>query len=157
MFASKVPLRLSKDPPPQQRTPAGRIEEPDTQPITKVRILIVEDEFLVAMTLEHELSESGYEIAGVAGSADAAAEMAHRERPAFILMDIRLAGARDGIDAALQIFSETGIRCLFATANADETSRKRAALARPLGWLQKPYHHAALISAISEAIKALSQ
>jgi two-component system, response regulator PdtaR len=151
-----VPLRLTgKSPPPVRYSHPDADQNCDISPSPKPRLLIVEDEFLVAMTLENDLTEAGYEIAGVTGSADEAVELAQSTRPAFIVMDIRLAGARDGIDAALQIFSETGIRCLFATANADNHSIERAKPANPLGWLQKPYHSAALISAVRDSLAKL--
>jgi DNA-binding NarL/FixJ family response regulator len=118
------------------------------------RILLVEDDFLVAMTMENDLAEGNYEIAGVANSADAAVSLAKKARPDLVVMDIRLVGPRDGVDAALEIFAATGIRCLFATANADAQARTRAAPAQPLGWLQKPYGREALLSALAEAVQA---
>jgi DNA-binding response OmpR family regulator len=102
------------------------------------RILVVEDEYLVAMMMENDLDEAGFNIVGIANSAEKAVAMALTEKPDFIIMDIRLIGERDGIDAALEIFTKTGIRCLFATAHGDAQSKTRAAAASPLGWLQKP-------------------
>jgi DNA-binding response OmpR family regulator len=119
------------------------------------RILVVEDEYLVAMMVENDLDEAGFNIVGIANSADKAVAMALAERPDLIIMDIRLIGERDGIDAALEIFTKTGIRCLFATAHGDAQSKTRAATASPLGWLQKPYGRAALIGAVSHAIDQL--
>jgi CheY-like chemotaxis protein len=81
--------------------------------------------------------------------------MALAEQPDLIIMDIHLIGERDGIDAALEIFAKTGIRCLFATAHGDAQSKTRAAAASPLGWLQKPYGRAALVSAAREAVEQL--
>ena len=60
------------------------------------------------------------------------------QRPALCVMDIRLAGSRDGIEAAIEIFMAHGIRCIFATAHADPEARVRAEKAVPHGWLQKP-------------------
>jgi DNA-binding NarL/FixJ family response regulator len=54
-------------------------------------------------------------------------------------MDIRLAGRRDGIDAAVDLFAQHGVRSLFASAHSDPQTRARAEQARPLGWLTKPY------------------
>ena len=119
------------------------------------RILLVEDDFLVAMTMESDLAEGNYEIAGIANSADAAVSLAKKTRPDLVVMDIRLVGPRDGVDAALEIFAATGIRCLFATANADSQARARAASAQPLGWLQKPYGREALLSALAGAVQML--
>ena len=81
--------------------------------------------------------------------------MALTEQPDLIIMDIRLIGERDGIDAAMEIFTKTGIRCLFATAHGDAQSKSRATAASPLGWLQKPYGRASLIDAVRQAVEQL--
>ena len=67
-------------------------------------------------------------------------------------MDIRLAGVRDGIDAALEIFRTLGIRSLFASAHVDAQVRARAGTARPLGWVAKPYRVEALVAAVGAAL-----
>jgi DNA-binding NarL/FixJ family response regulator len=74
-----------------------------------------------------------------------------------VIMDIRLAGARDGIDAALELYHSEGIRSLFATAHHDSGTRKRAQDARPLGWLAKPYQPAVLVHAVQSAIAELDK
>ena len=103
------------------------------------RILIVEDEFLVAMQAEAALADAGYNVGGIASSAEEALEIAEAERPVLVVMDIRLAGKRDRIDAALELFSKFGIRCVFASAHQDKEARMRGEPARPLAWLPKPY------------------
>jgi DNA-binding NarL/FixJ family response regulator len=70
-------------------------------------------------------------------------------------MDIRLAGERDGIDAARQLFSEFGIRCIFATAHDDAGTRARAEPFAPLGWLPKPYTASSLVALVAEAVSTL--
>ncbi|HWA89831.1 MAG TPA: response regulator [Rhizomicrobium sp.] len=119
------------------------------------RLLLVEDEFLIALTLESDLKENGYEVVGIAGTADEAERLAGRERPDLVIMDIRLAGPRDGIQAALAIFEQTGIRCVFATAHADAQSKARAQACAPLAWLQKPYGRGTLIETVETALKLL--
>ncbi len=119
------------------------------------RVLVVEDEFLIASAVENDLSEGGFEVVAVANTADEAVKIAREARPDLVVMDIRLVGARDGVDAALEIFGETGIRCIFATAHADAHCRARAVAASPLGWLQKPYGREALIGAVEHAIEML--
>jgi two-component system, response regulator PdtaR len=120
------------------------------------RVLLAEDDFLIAMTLEDDLREAGQEVVDMVATAEAAVERALALRPDFIIMDIRLAGTRDGVDAALEIYRETGIRCLFASAHADSQSRARAEGAVPLGWLQKPYGRENLINAVHRACEELS-
>jgi DNA-binding NarL/FixJ family response regulator len=126
-------------------------------PATKPRILLVEDDFLVGMEVEGGLAEAGFEVAGVATSAEEAVELAERERPLLVVMDIRLAGERDGVDAALEIERRFGIRSLFASAHGDPDVRARAEAARPLGWIGKPYRIAALVAAVRDAVRRLEE
>jgi DNA-binding NarL/FixJ family response regulator len=121
------------------------------------RILVVEDDFLVAMQMESALVEAGFEVAGVAATGEDAIELAISERPHLVVMDIRLAGDRDGIDTALQLFAEQGLRCIFATAHHDEQSRRRAAPADPLGWLHKPYTMVSLVGMVRSALAELGK
>lgn len=114
------------------------------------RILIVEDDYLVASDIEAALTTAGLEVVGVAASAEEAIALAASHAPSLAVMDIRLAGERDGIDAALELFREHGLRCIFATAHADDDARHRAAPAKPLAWLQKPYSVASLVALINQ-------
>jgi DNA-binding NarL/FixJ family response regulator len=123
---------------------------------TPARILVVEDDFLVATDVEAALLDAGFDVVGVAETAEHAIELAAAENPALILMDIRLAGRRDGIDTAIQIYREHGIRCLFASAHSDGLARNRAEPAKPLGWLQKPYTMDRLVAAVKQALAAAS-
>ena len=118
-------------------------------------ILLVEDDFLVGMEVETGLREAGYEVAGVAATAEEAVELARRRRPALVVMDIRLASDRDGVDAALEIFRTLGIRSIFASAHGDAQVRARAEPARPLGWVAKPYRVETLLKAVGEALGRL--
>jgi two-component system, response regulator PdtaR len=129
----------------------------DQRPDGRERILVVEDDFLVAMQMESALVEAGFEVAGIAATSEDAIELAVSERPHLAVMDIRLAGDRDGIDTALQLFSEQGIRCIFATAHHDEQSRRRAAPAVPLGWLRKPYTMVSLVGMVRSALAELDK
>jgi two-component system, response regulator PdtaR len=120
-----------------------------------VRILIVEDDFLAASEIEAVLTEAGYQIAGIANRAEEAVRLAKSQLPDLAIMDIRLIGRADGVDAALEIFRETGIRCIFATAHHDARMRSRAQSAAPLGWLPKPYAPHALIATVAQALAEL--
>lgn len=124
-----------------------------TEPPT--RILVVEDDFLVAAQIEEALSDAGFDVAGIAATADEAVALAQAQRPALVVMDVRLAGERDGIHAATEIFQKLGIRCIFATALYDRYLLERAKPAMPLGWLQKPYSMASLVNAVCHALKEL--
>jgi DNA-binding NarL/FixJ family response regulator len=121
------------------------------------RLIIVEDDFLVALVMEAALRQAGFNIAGVANSAEEALKLAEEHRPALAVMDIRLTGSRDGIDAALELFATYGIRCLFATAHQDDATRARAQAANPLGWVAKPYTMASLVAAVQRSIAELKK
>jgi two-component system, response regulator PdtaR len=119
------------------------------------RILVVEDDFLIAMQTETALSDAGFEVVGTAATAEEAISLAWEKRPVLAVMDIRLAGERDGIDAARQLFSEFNIRCIFATAHDDARTRERAEPFAPLGWLPKPYTARSLVALVAEAVSEL--
>jgi DNA-binding NarL/FixJ family response regulator len=117
------------------------------------KVMIVEDDYLIAMQSEEALSAAGFEVIGPATTAEEAVSMAIKDRPALVVMDIRLAGKRDGIDAAREIFQVLGIRCIFATAHDDAGTRERAAPYAPYGWLSKPYTMASLIKLVSDLLE----
>ena len=114
-----------------------------------MRVLIVEDEFYIALNVEASLTALGHSAVGIAVSGDEAVMLAERERPDVILMDIRLLGPRDGIDAAAEILSRFGIRSIFLTANSDPGTRGRAAAVNPIGFLEKPLTRKRLEAALS--------
>jgi two-component system, response regulator PdtaR len=121
------------------------------------RILVVEDDFLVADQMESVLENAGFIVAGVVTSAEEAIKAAGDQKIDLAIMDIRLSGKRDGIDAALELYRTLQVRCLFATAHSDPAIQKRAEAARPLGWLQKPYSMASLLQSVRNAIDALDR
>jgi DNA-binding NarL/FixJ family response regulator len=112
------------------------------------RILIVEDEFLIALTAEEALLAEGFEVVGVAATFEQAIEIADRERPDLELMDIRLASARDGVEAAIELRRRFGLAWLFTSANHDPENVARAQAAEPAGWLPKPYAIESLVAAV---------
>lgn len=115
----------------------------------------MEDDFLIASQMEVALADAGFEIAGVASTGKEALQLAKAQPPTLVVMDIRLAGDRDGIDTALELFRLHGIRCIFASAHSDDGTRRRAAPAAPLGWLQKPYTMASLTAVVRAASREL--
>lgn len=123
------------------QAPAGNIR----------RLLVVEDDWFIGMELETVLREAGYDVIDVVASADVAVATALRERPDLILMDIRLSGRRDGIDAAIEIRERADIGCIFVSAHQDDAARTRAEGARPVGWVGKPFSHAQVLAAIRDA------
>ena len=114
----------------------------------KLRAMIVEDEFIIALELEMVLSELGIEVVASANTVEKAVQLAGEVRPDFITMDIKLHGTRDGIDGATEIFERFGIRSIFVSAYKDEQMLARAQAAQPLGWVRKPVSTAALRAVI---------
>lgn len=112
------------------------------------RILIVEDEYLIALEIENRLVDAGFEVVGIAMTADEAISIAGSTNPDLAITDIRLAGRRDGVEAATELFTTLGVRSIFASAHADAQTRERASAVSPIGWLQKPYSAEALIKLI---------
>ncbi|MBB4051321.1 DNA-binding NarL/FixJ family response regulator [Devosia subaequoris] len=112
------------------------------------RILIVEDEFLIALSAEEALLAEGFDVVGVAATFEQALSIAERERPDLVLMDIRLASSRDGVDTAIEIRRRFGLASLFTSANQDPENVARAQVAEPVGWLPKPYNIESLIAAV---------
>ncbi|MDO8901468.1 MAG: response regulator [Phenylobacterium sp.] len=102
------------------------------------RVLITEDNWLVAGEWQAALEDAGYEVVGLAASAEEALEICERETPDLILMDIRLLGDRDGVEAAKDARTRFDIPSVFVSAHDDSDVRRRAAEARPLGWITKP-------------------
>ena len=138
-------------------TPGQDGRTPSDEPRARSRILLVEDDFLVGMEIEAGLREAGCHVIGVATTAEEAVTLAEAERPRLVVMDIRLAGERDGVDAALEIERRLGIRSLFASAHGDAEVRARAEAARPLGWIGKPYRVTALVAAVRHALERLDE
>jgi two-component system, response regulator PdtaR len=103
-----------------------------------LKILVVEDEFCIALDVEEQAKSLGHTVVGTAVTADEAIRMAGERRPDIVLMDIRLSGASDGIAAALAIRSRYRIESIFVTANTDPDTLMRAKAIAPLGVLEKP-------------------
>jgi len=156
-----VPTSHSMPPAPFTRRPVYAQEDRNgaarQPPDSAARILIVEDDFLVASQIELALEEAGFEIVGVAATAEEAIALAREHHPVLGVMDIHLASKRDGVEAALQLFQQEKIRCIFATAHHDPDTQKRAGPAAPLGWLAKPYTMASLVAMVDRAVSELNQ
>lgn len=102
-------------------------------------ILIVEDEAIVALDLQLQLEELGYHVCGTAASAERAVDVVARTNPHLVLMDVRLQGTMDGIDAAEIIRSRFAVPVIFLTSHSDHETVQRAARTAAYGFLTKPY------------------
>lgn len=115
-------------------------------------LLVVEDDWLIASEIEAALVDAGFVVPATAGSAEEAIVLAGLHRPHLVLMDIRLEGERDGIEAATEILGRFDIRSLYISANSDPRTRLRAEATRPHGWLPKPFSESQLIAAVRRAL-----
>jgi two-component system, response regulator PdtaR len=117
-------------------------------------ILIVEDDWFIAMDIQDLVVAAGYRVTEIATTADEAVAAALADRHDLVLMDIRLLGPKDGIDAALAIRDRAGSPCLLVSAHHDARLQARAAAARPRGWLMKPFSNQQLLAAIEAALRS---
>jgi two-component system, cell cycle sensor histidine kinase and response regulator CckA len=113
------------------------------------RIVVVEDETIVAMDLTATLRSLGCNVLGVFDNGSAAIEAAIRDKPDLVLMDIRLKGPMDGIAAAKAIHERAAIPIIFLTAHGDVTTLDRAMGSSPYGYLVKPFDEGELQRAIT--------
>jgi len=118
----------------------------------KVQVLIVEDEAIVSMDLRYKLEAMGYSVCAEISSGEEAVDAASRLRPDVVLMDIRLSGEMDGIDAAGEIRRRFNIPVVYLTSYAGEDTLARAKRTEPSGYILKPFYDAALRAVIEMAI-----
>lgn len=116
------------------------------------KILIVEDENIVARDIAYSLKGLGYEISGVARCAEDAVETARANSPDLILMDIMLKGEKDGVDAAQEVRQTMDVPVVYLTACADEKTLNRAKTTEPFGYILKPFEEKELQTAVEMAI-----
>lgn len=116
------------------------------------KILIVEDEFIVAADLQATLEALGYDVPAAVEFGRAAIDAAATYRPDLVLMDIRLTGSMDGIAAAAEIRRRWSIPAVFLTANANDETVLRASEAHPYGYLVKPFRAKDLHATIQVAL-----
>lgn len=103
------------------------------------RILVVDDEIIIARDLEARLQGMGYEVVDIASSGTEAIEHAGKYRPDLILMDIVLKGELDGIEAAAEIRKRYQSPVIFVTAYTDDSTLARAMITEPFGYIVKPF------------------
>ena len=116
------------------------------------KILVVEDESVVAFDIEEGLKSQGYNVAAVVGTGEEGIAKAEALRPDLVLMDIRLRGEMDGISAAAHVKDHLGIPVVFLTAYADEATLQRAKIAEPYGYILKPFEEIELRTTIELAL-----
>jgi two-component system, response regulator PdtaR len=116
------------------------------------RILIVENEGIIADDIKLQLEDLGYEVVGVSSDGKDALEKTDKRKPDLILMDIILTGDIDGIETAQQINELYSIPFIYLTAYYDDEILKRASSTQPAGYITKPFSSVGLHAAIQMAL-----
>lgn len=116
-------------------------------------ILIVEDEIILAMDMQLALEGMGYTVAGIAFSGYDAILKAEEVHPSVALVDIKLQGPMDGIEAARHLLNELKVPVIFVTGNTDESTHCRALSVGPSAYLQKPVDEYLLKDALEKALE----
>jgi len=116
------------------------------------RILIVEDEALIAMELEDRLTQLGHTVCGRTISGEEAVSTIEELQPELVLMDVNLAGKMNGVEAASEIRKNHDIPIVFLSAFSDEELLQKAAHTEPYGYLVKPFEERELHSTITMAL-----
>ncbi len=120
--------------------------------MAKARILIVEDEALVAADLRQRLLGFGYDVAGVASTGSEALEIARQVHPDLMLLDIKLPGSPDGIGVGERLREEEFIPAIYLTAYSDDEMVERARKTHPYGFIIKPFNERQLFATIQIAL-----
>ena len=113
-----------------------------------MKLLIVEDEIIIAMRLEQLVTDLGHEVCALASTEDGAIASAQTHRPDVVLMDLRLAHGGSGAEAACQIYKSFGIRSIVVSANIDATAREVLQDCEPIAFVGKPLRSVELDGAL---------
>ena len=116
------------------------------------RILVVEDEAIIAKDIERALKKRGYGILGAVATGEEALLRVADERPNLVLMDIVLSGDIDGIETAQRLRDQFGIPVVYLTAFGDPATVQRAAATAPFGYLLKPFDDSELYAVVEVAL-----
>ena len=122
---------------------------------TPIKILVVEDEMIIAAKISMHLTNLGYEVTGILPRGEEALLAVEENKPDIVIMDIRLKGDINGIDTAIRMQKNSDIAVIFLTANADEGTFNKAKAARPYAFISKPYKQIDLQRAIELTISRL--
>lgn len=123
----------------------------------KTKILIVEDESIIALNIKEILTNFGYEISGIAPNGERALLLASTKSPDLVLMDITLQNREDGIAVAEQIVKIRSVPIIFLTANDKNKTIDRAINIKPYGYILKPFKEIELKTAIEIALKTFTE
>jgi DNA-binding LytR/AlgR family response regulator len=120
--------------------------------MSKINVLVIEDESIVSKDIQYSLKKLGYNVIGAAPTGEKAVELAEELRPDIILMDIMLKGKITGIEASAQIKEKLNIPVIFLTAYADENTLAKAKVTEPYAYIIKPFKEIDLHTSIEMAL-----
>ena len=124
---------------------------------TLIKILVVEDEMIIAAKISMQLTSLGYEVTGILPRGEQAVQQVKENKPDIILLDINLKGQLDGIETALQIQQFAQIPIIYLTANSDEATFNRAKPTKPYAFISKPFKQLDLQRAIELTISRMAE
>ena len=107
--------------------------------MSPIKVLVVEDESIVALDIQHRLRAMGYAVVGLALTGPEALELTERTEPDLILMDIRLKGPISGIETAELLRAKRDLPVIYLTAYTDQATLERARISEPFGYVVKPF------------------
>ena len=120
--------------------------------MSKINILVVEDESIVSKDIQNSLKKLGYNIVGATATGEEAIALAEETKPEIILMDIMLKGEMSGIEAAIRIKEKLSIPIIYLTAYADESTLDKAKITEPYAYILKPFKEIDLHTSIEMAL-----
>ncbi len=123
---------------------------------TEIKVLVVEDEALIAEDIAASLNAIDYRIAGIAYSSEKALDMLHNQAPDLVLLDIQIKGSMSGIDIAQIINEKYQIPFIYLTSFADKLTVEQAKKTMPYGYVVKPFSEKELFSSIEVALYRFS-
>lgn len=125
--------------------------------MSEIKILIVEDELIIAEDMSSKLEQLGYDVVGIAINYDEAIEFIEEEGPDLVLLDIMIEGDKDGIDVGETITNSYSLPFIFITSHADKRTVSQAKKVKPSGYLVKPFEKDDLFTAIEIALTNYNQ
>ncbi len=124
---------------------------------TLIKILVVEDEMIIAAKISMQLTSLGYEVTGILPRGEQAIQQVKENKPDILLLDINLKGELDGIETARQVQLFADIPIIYLTANSDEATFNRAKPTRPSAFISKPFKQLDLQRAIELTISRMAE
>ncbi len=124
---------------------------------TLIKILVVEDEMIIAAKISMQLTSLGYEVTGILPRGEQAIQHVKENKPDIILLDINLKGELDGIETARQVQQFADIPIIYLTANSDEATFNRAKPTKPYAFITKPFKQLDLQRAIELTISRMAE